>query len=84
MLAETSGSQQFDDDFSIQSHSNIKKPIDVAIQLDLPYSEVEDLQQEFWALKDLYDLACMFMDIKKDLTPFVNLYKLLDRNKTNC
>ncbi|HZD36442.1 MAG TPA: hypothetical protein VE130_14660 [Nitrososphaeraceae archaeon] len=58
-----------------------KKPFDVAIQLDIPYSEVEDLQQEFWALKNLYDLACMFMDIKNDLTPFVKLYKLLERNK---
>jgi hypothetical protein len=58
-----------------------KKPIDVAIQLDLPYSEVEDLQQEFWALRDLYNLACMFMDIKSDLTSFVKLYKLLERNK---
>ena len=58
-----------------------KKPIDVAIQLDMPYSDVEDLQQEFWALKDLYDLACMFMDIRNDLTPFVKLYKLLERNK---
>jgi len=27
-----------------------KKPIDVAIQLNLPYSEVEELLQEFWAL----------------------------------
>jgi hypothetical protein len=26
-----------------------KKPIVVAIQLDMPYSEMEDLQQEFWA-----------------------------------
>ncbi|HZD34799.1 MAG TPA: hypothetical protein VE130_06300 [Nitrososphaeraceae archaeon] len=58
-----------------------KKPIDVAIQLDIPYSDVEDLQQEFWALKNLYDLACMFMEIKNDLTPFVKLFKLLERNK---
>jgi hypothetical protein len=27
-----------------------KKPIDVAIELDLPESEVNDLQQEYWAL----------------------------------
>ncbi|HZD33934.1 MAG TPA: hypothetical protein VE130_01910 [Nitrososphaeraceae archaeon] len=49
--------------------------------VDLPYSEVEDLQQEFWALKSLYELACMFMEIKNDLIPFVKLYKLLERNK---
>lgn len=27
-----------------------KKPSDVAIELDLPESEVSDLQAEFWAL----------------------------------
>jgi hypothetical protein len=58
-----------------------KKPIDVAIQLDIPYSEVEDLQQEYWALKNLYDLACMFIDIKNDLTSFVKLYRLSKKNK---
>ncbi|MGA7369397.1 MAG: hypothetical protein WBX01_09720 [Nitrososphaeraceae archaeon] len=30
-----------------------KKPIDVAIELDIPYIEVEDLLQEFWGLKGL-------------------------------
>jgi len=60
---------------------NGKKPIDVAIQLDIPYSEVEDLQQEYWALKNLDDLACMFIDIKSDLTPFVKLFRLLEKNR---
>ena len=29
---------------------NGKKPIEVAIELDMSVSEVEELQQEFWAL----------------------------------
>ena len=29
---------------------NGKLPIDVAIELDMPYDEVTELQQEFWAL----------------------------------
>lgn len=58
-----------------------KKPIEVAIQLNLPHIEVEDVQQEYWALKGLYDLACMFMEIKNDLTPYVKLSKLLKKNK---
>ena len=33
-----------------------KRPIDIAIELDISYSEVIDLQQEYWALKELYDL----------------------------
>ena len=32
---------------------NGKKPIDIGIELDIPYSEVEELQQEYWALKEL-------------------------------
>jgi hypothetical protein len=34
-----------------------KKPIDVAIEFDISASEVEELQQEFWALNQLYELA---------------------------
>ena len=30
-----------------------KKPIDIAIELDISYSEVIDLQQEYWALRAL-------------------------------
>src|SRR5262245_16139356 len=33
-----------------------KRPIEIAIELDISYSEVIDLQQEYWALKQLYDL----------------------------
>ena len=33
--------------------SNGKKPIDVAIELDLSASEVHNMLEEFWALNDL-------------------------------
>lgn len=58
-----------------------KKPIDVAIELDIPYDEVQELQQEYWALKELYDLAFVFLEIKNDLSSFVKLFKLLKQNK---
>ena len=29
-----------------------KKPIDVAIELDIPYGEVKELQEEYWALTE--------------------------------
>ena len=32
---------------------NGKRPIDVAIDLDMPYSEVVELQEEHWALNQL-------------------------------
>jgi hypothetical protein len=57
-----------------------KKPIDVAIELDISFSNVEELQEEFWALKELYDLAFVYLEIKNNLTSFLKLYKLLKQN----
>jgi hypothetical protein len=58
-----------------------KKPIDVAIELDLPESEVNDLQQESWALKELYDLAFVYMEIKNYLPSFLQLFNLRKKNR---
>jgi hypothetical protein len=58
-----------------------KKPIEVAIELDLPESEVYDLQQEFYALNQLYDLSLIFMELKHDIDPFVELFKILKKNR---
>jgi hypothetical protein len=60
---------------------NGKKPIEVAIELDLPESEVYDLQQEFYALNQLYDLSLVFMELKHDIDPLVTLYKILKKNR---
>jgi hypothetical protein len=37
-----------------------KRPIDVAIELDIPYDEVTELQEEYWALTQLYDLPLVY------------------------
>jgi hypothetical protein len=37
--------------------SNGKKPIEVAVELDLTASEVHDIQEEYWALNDLHELT---------------------------
>jgi chromosome segregation ATPase len=58
-----------------------KKPIEVAIELDLPESEIYDLQQEYYALNQLYDLSLVFIELKHDIDPFVTLYKILKRNR---
>jgi hypothetical protein len=58
-----------------------KKPIEVAIELDFPESEVYDLQQEFYELNQLYDLSLVFMELKHDIDPFVMLYKILKRDR---
>jgi hypothetical protein len=58
-----------------------KKPIDVAIELDISASEVEELQQEFWALNQLHELAFLFNEIKHYSPSFIKLFNLLKRNK---
>ena len=58
-----------------------KKPIDVAIELDLPESEVCDLQAEFWALNQLYDLLLVYQELKHHFDLFFELFKLLKCNK---
>jgi hypothetical protein len=59
-----------------------KKPIDVAIELDLSVNEVHDLQQEFWALNRLGELALVYYEIRNYLDLFLKLYHTLKENKS--
>ena len=54
-----------------------KKPIDVAIELDLSATEVHELQEEFWALTDLHELAFVYGNIKNFLPSFLKLFQSL-------
>jgi hypothetical protein len=60
---------------------NGRRPIDVAIELDIPYSRVEELQQEYWALKELYDVALVYLEIKNYLPSFMKLFNILKQHK---
>lgn len=60
---------------------NGKRPIDVAIELDIPYDEVTELQEEYWALTQLYDLPLVYQQLKYDFDSFFELFKLLKKNK---
>jgi hypothetical protein len=44
-----------------------KTPLEVAIELNLSSAEVHDLQEEFWALNQLHDLAFAYGEIKNFL-----------------
>ena len=59
-----------------------KKPIDVAIELDLSVNEVHDLQQEFWALIRLGELALVYYEIRNYLDLFLKLFHTLKKNKS--
>jgi hypothetical protein len=58
-----------------------KRPIDVAIELDLSALEVHDIQEEFWFLNDHYDLVFVYAEIKNYLPSFMKLFRLLRQSK---
>jgi hypothetical protein len=58
-----------------------KKPIEVAIELDLPSIEVENMQQEYWVLNQLDELALIYHEIKSHLTLFLRLFHIMKRNR---
>ncbi|MGE5662286.1 MAG: hypothetical protein ACM3X1_08575 [Ignavibacteriales bacterium] len=61
--------------------ANGKKPIDVAIELDLSASEVQNMLEEFWALNDLHELAFVYNEIKTFLPSFLKLFHCLKKQK---
>jgi hypothetical protein len=61
--------------------SNGKKPIEVAVELDLTASEVHDIQEEYWALNDLHELTLVYNDVKAFLPSFLQLFRCLKKSK---
>ena len=61
--------------------SNGKKPIEVAVELDLTASEVHDIQEEYWALNDLHELSFVYNQVKAFLPSFLKLFHCLKKNK---
>ena len=61
--------------------ANGKKPIDVAIELNLSASEVQNLLEEFWALNELHELAFVYDEIRTFLPSFLKLFHCLKNNK---
>jgi hypothetical protein len=61
--------------------SNGKKPIEVAVELDLTASEVHEMQEEFLALNGLYDLAFAYNEVKACLPSFLKLFHCLKERR---
>jgi hypothetical protein len=61
--------------------SSGKKPIDVAIELNLSASEVQNILEEFWALNGLHELAFVYNEINTCLPSFLKLFHCLKNNK---
>jgi hypothetical protein len=62
---------------SVQTLSDGKSPVDVAIELNLRQAEVTEFYREYWNLKQLDDLSRVYEEIKGDIHSFVNLYRLI-------
>ena len=61
--------------------ANGKKPIDVAIELNLSASEVQNLLEEFWVLNDLHELAFIYNEIRTYLPSFLKLFHCLKERR---
>ena len=61
--------------------SNGKRPIEVAVELDLSASEVHNILDEFWALNDLHELAFAYNEIKSYLPSFLKLFHCLKERR---
>jgi hypothetical protein len=60
---------------------NGKKPIDVAIELDISANEIEDILQEYWMLNQLDELTLVYYEIKTFLPSILKLIHCLKKHK---
>jgi hypothetical protein len=58
-----------------------KKSIDVAIELDIPANEIEDILQEYWVLIQLDELALVYYEIRSHLDLFLKIFHTLKKSK---
>ena len=58
-----------------------KTPLEVKIELDISTNEVHELQEEFWALNQLHELAFVYSEIKNFLPSFLMLFRCLKEHK---
>lgn len=58
-----------------------RRLIEVAIKLDLPASEIEDIIQEFWVLNKLDELACIYLEIRDHIDLFLRLFHTMKKDK---
>jgi septal ring factor EnvC (AmiA/AmiB activator) len=57
-----------------------KRPVDVAVKLDLSASEINRIYQDFWKLKRLHKLTVVYKEIEPYLSSFLKLFKIIKKN----
>jgi hypothetical protein len=58
-----------------------KTPLEVTIELDLTTTVVHEIQEEFWALNQLHELAFVYDEIKSYLPSFLKLFHCLKERR---
>src|SRR6266487_3888809 len=58
-----------------------RKPIEVAIKLDLRANEVDRLYQEFWKLEGLYQLNMAYKEIRSYFPSFLKLFRIVKQQR---
>ena len=58
-----------------------KKPIEVAIELDISASKIEDILQEYWLLNQFDGRALLYYEVKNHLDLFLRLFHTIKKNK---
>jgi septal ring factor EnvC (AmiA/AmiB activator) len=61
--------------------SDGKKPIEVAIKLDLKADVVDKLYQQFWRLEGLYQLNLVYKEIRRYLPSFLTLFRIMKQQR---
>jgi hypothetical protein len=68
---------------ALKLFSEDKKPLDVAIQLDLSADEVRVLYQDYLKLNGFNELAQVYADLDYNLYTLLDLYKIMKENNTS-
>jgi hypothetical protein len=58
-----------------------RKPIEVAIKLDLKADVADKLYQQFWRLEGLYRLNLVYKEIKHYLPLFLTLFRIMKQQR---
>jgi hypothetical protein len=58
-----------------------KKPIEVAIELNLGADVVDRLYQQFWKLEGLYQLNQVYKEIRRYLPSFLTLFRIMKQQR---
>jgi hypothetical protein len=61
---------------AIALFSELKSPVEVAIELDLPADQVRAIYQEYWKLDGMHILAQIYDEAKYDLYDLLRLHKI--------